>query len=119
MWYDERLYFKHYMIKERMQLDYVKRIRKALAHSNFILWPYLDLLKEQQQTRTDFIEKASKGFPKIHVKKIGALILGDFEQKTIARHYFTHLHYRIFKYGIYKKHIGVLLTWSLKRESQF
>lgn len=108
MWFDERLYFKHYMTKERLHLSYVMRIRKAMAHSNFILWPYLDLLKGEQQTRTGFLKKASKGIPRIPVKKMGALMVGDFEQKAVANRYFSNLHYRLFKYNIYKENFNIL-----------
>ena len=111
MWYDERLYFKHYMTKERMQLNYVARIRIAIAHSNFMLWPYLDLLEGKPQTRTDFLKRGFKGFPILLIKKTGALIIGNFEQKAVAKLYFANLHYRLFKYGIYDRQIGFLRSW--------
>src|SRR5690606_25368384 len=61
MWYDERLYFQHYMTDGRLSLDYVSRLRKAMAHSNFMLWPYLDVLRGHTRTKKDFLKEALKG----------------------------------------------------------
>ena len=111
IWFDERLFFKHYMTNGRLQLSYVKRIQKAMAHSNFILWPYLDLLQGKKQTRVNFLKKAFKGFPIIFIKKMGALLFGSFEQRAVAKRYFTYLHYRLFKYDIYVNHFNFLRAW--------
>ncbi|WP_452231448.1 glycosyltransferase [Lacinutrix sp. MEBiC02595] len=118
MWFDERLYFKHYMTDGRMDLGYVKRIRKAMAHSNFVLWPYLDVLQDQQQTAKTFRKKAFKGFPILPIKKVGALVFGTLEQKAVASRYFTHFKYRLFQYRVYKKNHETLFSWYNKIASK-
>ena len=42
IWYDERLYFKHFMPAARMNLNYIKKLRKGMADANFLLRAYLD-----------------------------------------------------------------------------
>ncbi len=116
IWFDERLYFKHYMTNARLQLPYVKRIRKAMAHSNFVLWPYLDLLQGKQQTPSTFLKKAFKGFPVFPIKKVGAVFFGSLEQKAEASRYFTHFKFRLFQYGVYKKNYEALWSWYNKIE---
>jgi len=111
IWYDDRLYFKHYMTTTRMELSYVKRIRKAMSYSNFVLWPYLDVLQDKQQTAKTFRKKAYKGFPIFLIKKVGALLLGSFEQKAVASRYLTHFKYRLFRYSAYKANYAALLSW--------
>ena len=44
IYFDERLYFKHYMPASRLSLEYLKKIRKSMYYSNFILGIYLDQL---------------------------------------------------------------------------
>jgi len=113
MWYDERLYFEHYMTNGRLSLGYVSRIRKAMTYSNFILWPYLDLLKREHQTQQDFFKVALKGMPLLPIKKVGALLIGAYEQKETARRYFKYLGYRLFNYTTYKRNMEFLKSWKL------
>ncbi|REE81993.1 glycosyltransferase involved in cell wall biosynthesis [Lutibacter oceani] len=108
MWFDERLYFKHFMTDGRLSLDYVSRLRKAMAYSNFILWPYLDILNKKPKTKQDFLKAALKGMPIIPIKKVGALLVGTYEQKEIAKRYFRNLGYQLFNYAIYKRNIEFL-----------
>ena len=112
MWYDERLYFKHYMTHGRLSLEYVSRMRKAMTYSNFILWPYLDLLKRKPQTQQDFLKAALKGMPILPIKKVGALLIGTYEQKEIAKRYLRHLGYRLFDYATYKRNMEFLKSWK-------
>jgi len=112
MWYDERLYFEHYMTNGRLSLGYVSRIRKAMTYSNFILWPYLDLLKREHQNQQDFLKVALKGMPLLPIKKVGALLVGTYEQKETAKRYFRHLNYRLFDFATYKRNIEFLKSWK-------
>lgn len=112
MWFDERLYFKHYMTQGRLQLAYVVRMRKAMANSNFILWPYLDLLKEKARTRNDFVKESLKGMPLLFIKKSAALIFGTYEQKEVAKRYFRYLNFKLFNYKIYKQNMDFLKSWK-------
>ena len=112
MWYDERLYFKHFMSDGRLSLDYVSRLRKAMAYSNFMLWPYLDLLNGQPKSRSDFYKSALKGFPMIFIKKIAALFVGTYEQKEVAKRYLRQLRFKLFNYSTYKKNLDILKSWQ-------
>jgi len=113
MWFDERLCFKHFMTEERLSLDYVSRLRKAMNYSNFILWPYLDLLNKKNQTKQDFLKIAIKRIPLLVFKKVGALLTGDYEQKETAKRYFRNLGYRFFHYKTYKHNMDFLKSWDL------
>ena len=44
IYFDERLYFKHYMPKSRLTFDYLIKIRKSMYYSNFILGMYVNQL---------------------------------------------------------------------------
>lgn len=112
IWYDDRLYFKHYMTQGRMELEYVSRMRRAMASSNFILWPYLDLLKGRLKTPNDFAIQAVKGLPLLHIKKCAAMIFGSYEQKEVAKRYFRHLYFMLFRYKIYKANTIFLKSWK-------
>lgn len=112
IWFDERLYFNHFMADGRLSLKYVSRIRKAMIYSNFILWPYLDLLNQKEQTQNDFHKKAFKRMPLLVVKKAAALVLGSFEQKEIAKRYFRNLKYKLFYYSTYKQNLDFIETWK-------
>ena len=112
MWFDERLYFKHFMSKGRLSIKYVSRIRKAMTYSNFILWPYLDLLNEDVQSQNDFYNKAFKRMPLLVVKKAGAITIGTFEQKEEANRYFRNLMYRLFYYATYKRNLDFIKSWK-------
>jgi glycosyltransferase involved in cell wall biosynthesis len=112
MWFDERLYFKHFMSKGRLSLNYVSRLRKAMTYSNFILWPYLDLLNQKQQTKIDFYKKAFQRMPLLVVKKMVALILGSNEQKELAKRYLRNLKYRLFYFTTYKRNMEFLKSWK-------
>ena len=112
MWFDERLYFTHFMTKERLSLAYVSRIRKAMSYSNFMIWPYLDKLGGlNPRTRQDFIREAFKGMPMRLIKKTGALVIGNFEQKEVAKRYLRHLKYRLFYHSTYKRNLETINTW--------
>jgi len=41
IWFDERLYFKHFMPAARMDFNYLKRLRKAMSESEFAMLTYL------------------------------------------------------------------------------
>lgn len=111
IWYDDRLFFKHLMTTGRLSLDYVSRIRKAMAYSNFILWPYLDILRKKPRTRNDFIKGAFKGFPLVTVKKCVALFIGRFEQREDAKRYFRNANYQLFWFNVYKRNTTFLKSW--------
>jgi glycosyltransferase involved in cell wall biosynthesis len=112
MWFDSRLYFTHFMAEGRLRLDYVSKMRKAMAHSNFMLWPYLDILNKKEQNRLDFFKSTLKGFPLLPIKKIAALILGNYEQKEVAKLYLRQLYKKWFCFSNYRKNMDVLKSWK-------
>lgn len=114
IWYDERLYFKHYMTANRLTLNYLVRLRKAMAFSNFILWSYLDLLKQIPQSRQDFLKATLKRMPLLLIKKLGAIIFGTYEQKVLANLYFKKMGYRLFSYSVYRNNISFIKSWLIK-----
>ncbi|MGY0392953.1 glycosyltransferase [Bizionia sp. KMM 8389] len=112
IWFDERLYFTHFMAEGRLSLDYVSQMRKAMTHSTFMLWPYKDLLNNKEQDKLDFFISVFKGFPLLPIKKIGALLLGSYEQKEVAKLYFRNVYKRLFCYVNYRSNMSVLKTWK-------
>ncbi|WP_347372873.1 glycosyltransferase [Aequorivita sp. Q41] len=112
MWFDERLYFQHFMSNERLHLEYVSRMRKAMAYSNFMLWPYLDILKEQPRNKIDLIRYAFKGGVVKFLKKSVALLIGDFEQREVAKRYFRQQSYCLFQYKVYKRNLETIKKWT-------
>lgn len=114
IWYDDRLYFKHFMTSGRLNLAYLSRLRKAMTYSNFVLWTYLDLLNGRTRTYKDFITQFIKGMPFVIIKKTGALLIGNYEQKQGAKHYFRLLYYLIFYYTLYQKNITFINSWHAK-----
>src|SRR5690606_12933185 len=100
-----RLYFQHFMAPERLNLNYVSRIREAMVRSNFTLWSYLDLLRGRLRTKRDFMKEASQDMPRLPLRKTGALFFGSFEQKEQAKRYFRLLKLRLFHYTEYKRNL--------------
>ncbi len=117
IWFDERLFFTHFMTEGRLSLAYVSRMRKAMTYSNFILWPYLDLLEGKKQSKNDFIKAALKGMPLKPIKKIAALLMGTMEQKESAKKYFRHLNYRLFYFATYRRNLQRVKSWRSKFSS--
>lgn len=112
IWYDERLYFIHFMSQGRLSLSYVSRLRKARTHSNFILWPYLDLLIGQPRNRSQLLKFAFKGGALRCFKKGLALIIGDYEQREEAKRYFMFQRYCLFHYKTYKRNLIFIKNWA-------
>lgn len=108
IWYDERLYFKHYMTTGRLNLNYLARLRKAMVYSNYILWAYQDVLKGKERTSLDFKKEVFKDVPLYFTNKIVSLIFGDFEKKEIAKQYFISVKNKLFNYATYKKNIQII-----------
>lgn len=118
IWYDEQLYFQHFMASGRLSLSYVSRLRKAMAYSNFMLWSYLDLLKGKSRTKKTFLRESLKGFPLLPIRKIGAFLIGNYEQREVAKRYFRYVNYRLFSFHVYKKNISFLNSWLLKARGE-
>lgn len=111
MWYDERLYFNHYMPEGRLNLGYVKRIKKAMSESNFVVSVYVDKLKNKEETQKTF-HKKGKSLVRYHLKNnLKKWLLGNFEEKEQAKEYFRNLTRLIFSYNAYKKNMQSIDIW--------
>jgi glycosyltransferase involved in cell wall biosynthesis len=111
LWFDDRLYFKHFMSQGRLNLKYLSRLRQARTHSNFILWPYLDLLKGEISNKRDLLKYAFKGGSYRFIRQLGALCIGSFEQKQVAIRYFMFVNYGLFHHSTYKRNLLKTRKW--------
>ncbi len=114
MWYDERLYFQHWMPEGRMHLGYVQRIRKAISESNFVVSVYTDALKNKEFSKTDFYKRAYRMIKKDLVRQTVNRINGSFEEKELAKEYFRNLSRLLTNFSDYKKNRDTIGSW-LKR----
>ena len=115
LWYDDRLYFKHFMTTGRLTLDYLARLRSGMADANFVLWAYLDHLNNRYQTRKNFIQSAFRNLPILILKKFFDFHFGSYEKKEQAKRYFKILKYRFFDHSVYKNNYDLIQTWIEKR----
>lgn len=116
IWFDERLYFKHFMTEGRLSLRYLSRLRKARTHSNFILWPYLDLLSGKPSDRSELLKYAFKGGIYRFIRQLGAISIGNFEQKQVAIRYFMFQNYCLNYYKTYEKNLFQIRNWLYKKD---
>lgn len=112
IWYDERLYFKHFMTNGRLNLNYVKRLRKAMSDSNFTLIPYKDFFSNTTQTEASMKKTAIKQLKKHWKRNLFDLVFGDFEKKEQAKAFFRLNRYRYFKYALYEASKNSILKWK-------
>ncbi|WP_047547851.1 glycosyltransferase [Psychroserpens sp. Hel_I_66] len=115
IWYDERLYFKHFMSQARLNFDYLSRLRLGMVDSNFILWPYLDFLRNKYQSRNEFLKVAVNMIPVLMFKKSIDLMVGNYEKRERAKHYFKVWKYRLLHYSLYKKNHETIKLWIAQR----
>ena len=111
IWYDERLYFKHYMTNGRMNLDYLSRLRKAMSYSNFVLLSYSNLINKENRNWSHVLNKGRKGILKEAVVSIKIFLQGDFEEKELSKAYFRNLYYVFFFKKTYIKNQEFILNW--------
>ncbi|QTY27709.1 glycosyltransferase [Flavobacterium sp. CS20] len=111
MWFDERLYFKHFMTKGRLNLNYVSRIRKAMSESNFVVSAYVDKLNNQKQTSKRFKRKFLSLVKHKFIKNVAKRLVGNFEQKEQAKEYFRQLKRLLFSYKAYETNYKSIDKW--------
>ncbi|MGB1307996.1 MAG: glycosyltransferase [Oceanihabitans sp.] len=115
IWYDEALYFKHYMTNGRLNLKYLSRLRKAMSASNFVLRVYKDKLKNRNNTQKTFFNKLLEEVKSKGVKQLKRSIWGTFEEKEIAKEYFRNWYRFLFCYTTYNAHKRMLNAWLENR----
>lgn len=114
IWYDDRLYFKHFMTKGRMNLAYLSRLRKAMSYSNFVLWSYKDIMNNSIKSRRDFLFLARKGIPFQFIKHLINLRFGKFETREQAKLYFRNIKFTLLYFQEYKENIDKINSWFIK-----
>lgn len=111
MWYDERLHFQHYMPEGRMKLDYVKRIRKAMADSNNLVRAYLDILENTRRSPIRYLQEECAKFLKHGWGHLRRLIGGTEYEKMDARVFFYTLGKNMKSYGKYRSALKSIGSW--------
>jgi glycosyltransferase involved in cell wall biosynthesis len=117
IWFDERLYFQHFIDDGRLNLTYLSRLRKARTHANFITWSYLDLLNGNPRSKSELLAYAFKGGIYRFIRQLGALSIGTYEQKQVAIRYFMFIKYSLFNYGTYKESLLMTTKWLNNKKS--
>ena len=112
IWFDERLYFKHYMTSKRMTLNYVSRLRKAMVHSNFLLLPYHGFFNNNIETKKSLKHSAITQLKKQWKRKLYDLILGDFDKKEDAKTFFRMIKLKYFDGDLYENSKLSILKWK-------
>jgi hypothetical protein len=118
LWFDERLFFKHYMPAGRLSLDYIKRIRKAMSESNFVVSAYTDRLVNKQETQRSFHNKFKSQLRNYIITNIKKLFKGNFEEKEQAKDYFRNLNRLLFSFSTYQKNKSSINNWLTKHENK-
>jgi len=103
IWFDDRLFFIHYMTQGRMSLEYLSRLRKAMSESNFIVMPYLETLTNGLETRNSLIKKALKKLKEHGFSQLNNILLGTYEEKEKAKEFFRLQRQLLLDYKEYQK----------------
>ncbi len=111
MWYDERLYFKHFMPEGRLSLQYISSIRKAMSESNFAVSVYVDELENRKVLQKTFFKRFLKMVRKDFMNNVKKGIFGSFEDKEVAKEYFRTLQRLIFSYNEYYNNRETIKRW--------
>jgi glycosyltransferase involved in cell wall biosynthesis len=114
IWYDERLYFRHFMPQKRLDLKYISRIRKAMSASNFVVSVYVDELDNRTVFRKSFLKRFVKMVRKDFINNVKKRIYGSFEDKEVAKEYFRVLHRLIFSFNQYYSNRATIKRWLPK-----
>ncbi|WP_418511955.1 glycosyltransferase [Corallibacter sp.] len=111
IWYDERLYFQHYMTAGRLNLKYLSRLRKAMTYSNFVILAYKDVLTKSVMSKTLRRQRVFVLLKNGLLKNVYRLCLGNYEQKMMSYTYFKKLYYLVFNYKVYLQNVSKTQQW--------
>lgn len=111
IWYEESLYFKHYMTSGRLNLSYVSRLRKAMAYSNFVIMAYGDALSKRVFNKSLYFRRIMKELQRGIAKNVYRQLFGNYQQKEISKNYFRKLYYLCFHYREYVNHASFIKSW--------
>jgi glycosyltransferase involved in cell wall biosynthesis len=108
IWYDERLSFKHFMTSGRLNFNYLSRLRKAMAYSNFVIHTYRCVSKGVRPSKThDLKKKLNKKF----LSNVFYYFFGNFNQKEVTKAYFRGLKLIIGSHAERMKHYDFIKSW--------
>jgi glycosyltransferase involved in cell wall biosynthesis len=111
IYFDERLFFKHVMPGARLTFNYLKKIRKSMYYSNFILGMYVDQLKgvpnDLKYLVKRHIKSIIKEMPAIARNYLNA---GEYDKPFILNQIYTRLYFILYplKYHKIRKYLSEL-----------
>ncbi len=111
IWYDDKLFFQHWMPTGRMSLSYVTRIRKAMSESNFVLRAYTNELRNRKVTKKIFRKRAYAAIKKDFAKQSIKRLSGSFEEKELAKEYFRKLKRLLTQFDEYNENRAAIKKW--------
>jgi hypothetical protein len=108
IYFDERLFFKHVMPATRLTFNYLKKIRKSMYYSNFILGMYIDQLKGVP----DNIKYLSRRYVKSIIKEMPVFMRNYFkacksDKLFILNQIYTRLYFILYPVKYYKVRKGL------------
>jgi glycosyltransferase involved in cell wall biosynthesis len=110
IWYDERLSFKHYLPKERLTFDYLKKLHKGIGMSHAVLTPYTLMIKGQKKLyKYQWQWLFLRGLMRLTLKKVDWTL--RIEKFPIAACYeiaWVHFRARVLGYFLFRKEINKL-----------
>lgn len=117
IWYDDTLYFKHYMTSGRLNLFYLSRLRKAMAYSNFVISAYRDVLYGVVINKNLLFKRIVIQLRKGLLKNTYRRLFGNYEQRELGKNYFRKLNYMCFHQRTYFNHISFIKSWLVKTKT--
>lgn len=118
LWYDERLYFEHYMTSGRLNLNYLSRLRKAMAYSNFVIMAYRDVLSGHFMTRKLQFKRLVYLLKSGFFKHAYRCFFGTYEQKEMGKNFFRKIYYLGCHYGAYLEILTATRSWLPKETNE-
>jgi glycosyltransferase involved in cell wall biosynthesis len=112
IWFDERLYFKHFMPAARMDFNYLKRLRKAMSESEFALLAYLHELSNTPAAKTKYTIRLLKEIKRYLPKTLKWYFKGDLLQKEEARSRFRRWYWHVTGYKLYADMRSSIQEWT-------
>jgi len=112
VWFDEKLFFTHFISKEKTRKQYLERLLAGISRSSFLISPYLMELNKQEFYWFKYYKKLIR---LIFIKKLIyntlALLKGTFDEQEIAKEYFRQIYYYSFGYWRLKRNINRIRAW--------
>lgn len=79
LYFDERLYFKHYMPKDRLSIDYLKRLRTSMTYADYVLGIYLKFIRKKNGSELNIFKKYLKYLRQIKTLRLVQENAGKYE----------------------------------------